>query len=82
MSPQERQEFNALKKLVETLLKAENVVFIQNLNRRLEVDGNPSSKGATVENVSINEAGVATKTALGAPDGFIMIGNVNIPYYN
>jgi hypothetical protein len=57
-------------------------VFIQNLNRRLEVVGNTSSKSATAENVSINEAGAATKTALGAPDGFIKIGNVNIPYYN
>ena len=41
-----------------------------------------SSKGATSENVTIDEAGVATKTALGAPDGFLRVGDLNIPYYN
>lgn len=42
----------------------------------------PSPKSATAENTTINEAGVATKSVLGIPDGFINIGNVNVPYYN
>lgn len=42
----------------------------------------PSSKSATAENTTINEAGVATKSVLGIPDGFIKIGSVNVPYYN
>jgi hypothetical protein len=36
MTPQERIEFEALKKLVESLVRAENVPFIQNLERRLD----------------------------------------------
>lgn len=35
MTPQERQEFNKLKALVESLLKVENVAFIKNAERRL-----------------------------------------------
>lgn len=82
MTPQERQEFEQLKELVNQLMRVEHVPFIQNLNRRLDVDANASSKSASAENVTINEAGAATKTALGAPDGFISIGTYNIPYYN
>jgi hypothetical protein len=35
MTPQQLAEFDALKKLVDTLVKGENVPFIQNLERRL-----------------------------------------------
>lgn len=41
-----------------------------------------SSKGASSENQAVNEAGGASYSVLGIPDGFIRIGDVNVPYYN
>ena len=41
-----------------------------------------SGKAATDEDVSINEAGVATHTVLGSPDKFIKIGDANVPAWN
>lgn len=45
-----------------------------------------SGKGASTENVSINEAGISTHTVLGAPDGFVQAtinGTVYyIPYFS
>lgn len=42
----------------------------------------PSDKGATSENVSINEAGAAVKTVLGPPDRWGKLGTGNVPVYD
>ena len=40
-----------------------------------------SSKGASSENVTVNEAGIATYSVMGTPTGFIRIGDNDVPYY-
>jgi hypothetical protein len=41
-----------------------------------------SGKAAGSENQAVDEGGSATYNVLGAPDGFIRIGDRNVPYYN
>lgn len=36
MTPEERQEFNNLKQLVNAMRRAEDLVFVESLNRRLD----------------------------------------------
>lgn len=84
MTPQERDRMDKLEKLVMSMLRGENVEFIKTLERRLDfVLIESSSKLLDSEDISINEAGVATKTALDDPDGWIRFGlNQNVPIYN
>lgn len=84
MTPQEKERMDRLEKLVTALLRVENVEFIKNLERRLNFTKVLSSnKALNSEDVTINEAGVATSTVLDDPDGWIKLGvNKNIPVYN
>lgn len=41
-----------------------------------------SSKLATSENRTVNEAGASSYTVLNAPDGFITLAGKNVPFYN
>ena len=41
-----------------------------------------SSKSASSENRTVNEAGSSSYSVLGAPDGFIRIGDRNVPFFN
>lgn len=62
MTPQERQEFNQLKTLVQQLLRVENVEFIKNVERRVVLDGVTTGTpgAATSINQAVNEGGSAT----------------------
>ena len=84
MTPQETQRIDKLEKLVTALLRVENIEFIKNLERRLSFTLiRSSAKALDSEDISINEAGVATKIALDDPDGWIRLGvNQNVPIYN
>ena len=84
MNPLEKQ-FQELQQKVDTFMAAfQNASQLdpQLVTTLTQLISTPSSKSATAENTTINEAGVATKSVLGIPDGFIKIGNVNVPYYN
>lgn len=39
MTPQERQEFDDLKRMVQALLRVEDVSFIENIKRRIDING-------------------------------------------
>lgn len=54
MTPQERNEFDTLKTLVDTLLRAENVSFIENIKRRMDLAGLVRTE---IGNASINDLG-------------------------
>lgn len=82
MSPQERAEFDRLKGLVEQMMKVQNVPFIENLNRRLDIGADASTKTAASATRSVNEAGASSYSVMYAPSGFISIGGFNVPYIN
>jgi hypothetical protein len=54
MTPQERQEFEILKRKVESLERVENIPFIENIKRRVAVTGITS--GAITAATSITES--------------------------
>jgi len=69
MTPQERQEFDALKKLVHSLTEVANIPFIGNLERR--IGKGVVEKGTSVNTSllrAVNEAGVQTYNVAKAPD--------------
>lgn len=82
MSPQERAEFDRLKRQVEQMVKAQDVPFIESLNRRLDIGANASSKTAASATRSVNEAGASSYSVMFPPTGFINIGGFNVPYIN
>ena len=70
MTPEEKREFNTLQKTVESLLRVENVSFIQNIDRRVRGDGiRDDSSTTTVTTIvqSVNEAGAGTYNVAKAP---------------
>lgn len=90
MSPQDRQlltEINErLKKVENYTTKIGGSLEFQNLVKRYAGGtSRASSKGATTENQSVNEAGSATYSVLKTPDGFdeVTIGGATHyhPYY-
>lgn len=99
MTPEQFTEFQQLKKTVkeqqefiDNLSRFERIPLpvAQALSRKLGIRDVPrisvSSKGATSEDVSIDEAGSATHTVLGDPVAFITLtdlqGNTyNVPYF-
>ena len=84
MTSEERSRFEKLERLVNTLLHVENLQFIKSVERNIDLNLiEPSGKAASAENISINEAGIATKSVLGPPDGWVKLGpNQNVPTYN
>ena len=82
MSPQERAEFDRLKRQVEQMVKAQDVPFIESLNRRLDIGANASSKTAASATRSVNEAGASSYSVMFPPTGFINIGGFNVAYIN
>lgn len=90
MTPQEKQEFDELKKIVESLVRVENVPFIESIKRRGAVTGGVKSGttlSASTITTTINEAGVAVKNVAKVPDGKLTVtlsdGTTKyIPIYN
>lgn len=70
MTPEERAEFNHYKQIVDSLVRVENVAFIQNIDRRVQGDGiRDESSTTTVTTIvqSVNEGGVGTYNVAKAP---------------
>lgn len=75
MTPELRKEFEQMKADIQALKNTATIPYeVDSAFRdRLGIDQlglKGSTKVATSENVSIDEGGVAVKTALGAPDAF------------
>ena len=100
MTPEERAQLKQMqeqiKKLttfMEALQRFDRIPLATEraISRRLDLNAVPrvttGSKGATSENVSVNEAGSGTYSVLGPPDAFYQVtdgdGNVGyVPKYN
>lgn len=54
MTPQERQEFDELKRIVDTLVRVENVPFVENMKRRLDING---AVHLAINQASLNDIG-------------------------
>lgn len=69
MTPEERTQFNEMKKIVESLVAVENVPFIENINRRAGtgIKGGTSTV-ATSLTQAINEAGTGSYNVASVPD--------------
>ncbi len=76
MTPQERQEFEALKRTVESLTRVENIPFIENIKRRVAITGITSGAitgtGTITETVR-NAAGTGTEVVAKDYDGRLQI---------
>lgn len=81
MTPEELIRFEKVERIVLGLTNASQVDPDVAKTLGLIITG-VSSKSATAEDVTINEAGASTHTVLDDPDGFITIGGKNVPYYN
>jgi len=69
MSPQEKIEFAQLKELVNALVRVENVSFIQNIERRVDLGLSNGAELATTTIIkAVDEGGVATYNVAKVPD--------------
>lgn len=69
-----------LEKLTRGLLNASEAdpLMVKTLGLIMTSTG---SKGADTEDVTIDEAGAATKVVMNDPDGFLLLGDKYIPYF-
>lgn len=88
MSPEITQKFAELQKEINQL-KAQLAQFQSGaeldpqIQRTItQILSSSSSKSATSENRSVNEAGTGTYSVLNPPDRFIRIGDNNVPAYD
>lgn len=74
MTPQELERMNRLEKLVESLVRVENVPFIENIGRRAGtgVMSDTISANTTILK-NVNEGGVAVYNVAKVPDGKLQI---------
>ncbi len=76
MTPQEKQEFESLKKLVESLVRVENIPFIENVRRRVAITGMTSgsiSAATTITESVRNAADSGSETVAKDYDGKLQI---------
>ena len=52
MTPEERREFDELKRVVDTLVRVENVPFIENIKRRIDISG---TVRLAINNTNLND---------------------------
>ena len=83
MSPQEKTEFEKLKALVNALVRVENVSFIQNIERKVDlgVTSNTETVATTILK-SVSESGSASYNVAKEPDAKvpIVLSNGQIKY--
>jgi len=83
MSPQEKTEFEQLKALVNALVRVENVSFIQNIERKVDlgVTSNTETVATTILK-SVSESGSASYNVAKEPDAKvpIVLSNGQIKY--
>ena len=74
MSPQEKTEFEKLKALVDALVRVENVPFIQNIQRKVDLGVTSGTEtAATTILRAVNEGGVASYNVAKEPDAKVPI---------
>lgn len=82
MTPEERLEFQEMKRTIERLQRVEDPAFVAAIEVLTNVGLSSSSKTGASETRSVNESGSANYDVANAPDGFLTNGEVFIPYYN
>jgi len=83
MSPQEKTEFAQLKALVNALVRVENVSFIQNIQRNVDLGVSSGTEtAATTILRAVNESGAASYNVAKVPDAKvpIVLSNGQIKY--
>ena len=83
MSPQEKTEFAQLKALVNTLVRVENVPFIQNIQRRVDLGVTSGTEtAATTILKAVSEGGLSSYNVAKVPDAKvpIVLSNGQIKY--
>ncbi len=81
MTPEQEQQLNELVTTINSLKEASQVDPDIARTLGLILTGT-SGKAAGAENQAVDEAGLSTYNVLGAPDGFILLGDKNVPFYN
>ena len=83
MSPQEKTEFAQLKALVNTLVRVENVPFIQNIQRKVDLGVTSGTEtAATTILKAVSEGGLSSYNVAKVPDAKvpIVLSNGQIKY--
>jgi len=57
MTPEERTQFNEMKKLLERMRQGEDIVFVENIKRRLDVKGE-IRKTRINDLLNVNDTGI------------------------
>jgi len=74
MSPQEKTEFQQLKALVNALVRVENVSFIQNIQRKVDLGVTSGEETvATTILKAVNESGASSYDVAKVPDAKVPI---------
>ena len=83
MSPQEKTEFEQLKALVNALVRVENVPFIQNIQRKVDLGVTSGTEiAATTILKAVSEGGLSSYNVAKVPDAKvpIVLSNGQIKY--
>lgn len=75
MTPQQEQRLNQLEALVQSLLRVENVAFIQNIKRRTTtgIASGTLSGGGTITEAVRNAADTGSENVAKNPDGKLQV---------
>ena len=83
MTPEQQQQFDQLKEIVGNIKAGTDPAFIEAVKQYLTtVTVSLSSKTASAHDQAVNEAGSDTYNVLASPDGFVVLGGYNVPFYN